>query len=224
MPRTLRAASSGGIDFESFLSSNATTGEIRTTHEARVVILTADPFLALADAIRDRLGDEVGSVMYGAGHAWGRQRLAEFSTEADQGTEVLYHMRNMGLEQFKERFNDLLIRGGWGTFTIEERFEVVLVHVNHSAFHEMVSNRDRRYTDFFAGFLAGFFSDLIGVKLDAVQIAGFDQAQEPCVFLLADKDIVTPVRAWLDSGKTYEETLALLEAKEYEKQPPKAPS
>ena len=119
MPRTLRAASSGGIDFESFLNSNAATGEIRTTHESRVVILTADPFLALADAIRDRLGDEVGSVMYSAGHAWGRQRLAEFAAEADQGAEVLYHMRNMGLEKFKERFNDLLVRGGWGTFTIE---------------------------------------------------------------------------------------------------------
>jgi len=222
MSRTLRATGSGGIDFDSFLSSNAATGEIRTTHDARVLILTAETLLALADAVRDRLGDAVGEVMYGAGHAWGRQRFAEFAAEAEEGDAVLYHMRNMGLDEFKERFNDQLVRGGWGTFAIEERFEVVVVHVSNSAFHEMVSSKDRRYADFFAGFLAGFFSELIGVTLDAAQIAGFDEPREPCVFVLADEKIVAPVRAWLGGGKGTEEILALLEAKEYEKTPPKA--
>lgn len=224
MPRSLRATSSGGIDFDSYLSSNATTGEIRTTRDARAVILTAETFLALADAVRDRLGDEVGDVLYGAGHTWGRRRFDEFTTETEQAGEVLYHTRNMGIEQFKDQFNDVLVRGGWGTFTIEERFEVVLVHVSNSAFHEMVSSSDRRYSDFFAGFLAGFFSELIGVRLDAVQIAGFGDAQEPCTFLLADEAIVAPTRLWLDSGKSCEEVLDLIQAREYETKPPKRPS
>jgi len=224
MPRALRATSSGGIDFESFLSSNATTGEIRTTRDARVVLLTADTFLALADAVRDRLGDEVSDLLYRAGRAWGLERFSEFAAEADQPGMVLYHMRNMGLEQFKDRFNDLLMRGGWGTFAIEERLDVVLVNVNNSAFHEMVSRTDRRYSDFFAGFLAGFFTELIGVELDAVQVGGFGDAKEPCTFLLADEGIVAPVRRWTDSGKSAEEVLDLLRSGEHQKEPPKRSS
>jgi predicted hydrocarbon binding protein len=222
MPRSLRSTSSGSIDFESFLSSNASTGEIRTKRDGRVVVLTAESFLALADAVRDRLGDEVGEVLHRAGHAWGRQRFAEFADDVERSGEVLYHMRNMGIEQFRELFNDLLVCGGWGTFNIEERHEIVLVHVHNSAFHEMVSSTDRRYTDFFAGFLAGFFSDLIGVKLDAVQTAGFGDAPEPCSFLIADEAIVGPVRRWLDGGKSADEVLELIEAREYETQPGKA--
>jgi hypothetical protein len=135
MPRSVRATSSGSIDFESYLSSNATTGEIRTARDARAVILNADAFLALADAVRERLGDEVCEVLYRAGHRWGQQCFVEFVTDAEHSSEVLYHMRNMGIDQFKDRFNDVLVCGGWGTFTIEERFEIVLVHVNNSAFH-----------------------------------------------------------------------------------------
>ena len=212
MPKSLRATSSGGIDFESFLTSNAATGEIRTQRDARAVILTAESFLALADAFRERLGDEVSAVLYRAGHAWGQHRFEEFADAASRSGEVLYHLRNMGLEQFKGGFNDVLVCGGWGTFNIEERHEVVLVHVHNSAFHEMVSSSDRRYTDFFAGFLAGFFSELIGVKLDAVQAAGFGEAQEPCSFLLADEAIVTAVRGWIDNGKSYDEVLELIQA------------
>jgi predicted hydrocarbon binding protein len=215
MPRPLRSTSSGNIDFESFLTSNASTGEIRTKRDARAVVLTAESFLALADAVRDRLGDEVGDVLYRAGHAWGRQRFSEFAQDIGQAGDVLYHLRNMGVEQFKDLFNDLLICGGWGTFTIEERHEVVLVHVHNSAFHEMVSSTDRRYTDFFAGFLAGFFSDLIGVKLDAVQVGGFGDAQEPCTFLLADEAIIAAVRRWLDGGKSTADVLELIGTGEY---------
>ncbi len=224
MPRSLRATSSGAIDFGSFLTTNAATGEIRTKHDARVVVLTAESFLALADAVRDRLGDEVSDVLYRAGYSWGRHRFGEFTADAEGSGEVLYHLRNMGLEHFKGRFNDVLVCGGWGTFSIEERFEVVLVHVNNSAFHEMVSSHDRRYTDFFAGFLAGFFAELIGVKLDAVQVGGFGDAQEPCIFLLADDSIVSPVRLWLDSGKSCEEVLDLVQAGDYTNQPPKRKS
>ena len=224
MSRSLRATSSGAIDFGSFLTTNAATGEIRTKHDARAVILTADSFLALADAVRDRLGDEVSDVLYRAGYAWGRQRFGQFVADAEASGEVLYHMRNMGLEPFKDRFNDVLVCGGWGTFSIEERFEVVLVHVNNSAFHEMVSSHDRRYTDLFAGFVAGFFTELIGVKLDAVQVGGFGEAQEPCTFLLADESIVSAVRLWVDSGKSCEEVLELVQAGDYKNQPPKRES
>ena len=220
MPRPLRSTSSGNIDFESFLTSNASTGEIRTKRDARAVILTAESFLALAEAVRDRLGDEVGHVLYRAGHAWGRQRFREFAEDIEQSGDVLYHMRNMGIEQFRDLFNDLLVCGGWGTFTIEERLEIVLVHVHNSAFHEMVSNTDRRYTDFFAGFLAGFYSDLIGVKLDAVQIGGFGEAQEPCTFMLADEAIITAVRHWLDTGKSCDEVLELVKTGEQHNAPP----
>ena len=220
MRKSLRATTSGGIDFESFLSSNATTGEIRTKHDARVLILTADTFLAVADAVRERLGDEVGDVLYRAGRTWGRERFGEFAAEAEQGGEVLYHMRNMGIEQFKQHFNDLLVCGGWGTFSIEERFDTALVHVNNSAFHEMVSSTHQRYTEFFAGFLAGFFTELIGIELDAVQVGGLADAGQPCSFLLADEAIVAPVRAWLDSGKSCEEVFELLQAKDYENEPP----
>lgn len=210
MPRTVRATNSGGIDFESFLTSNATTGEIRTARDARVVLLTADTFLALADAVRERLGDEVAELLYRAGRRWGAVCFSEFAAEADQPGVVLYHMRNMGLKQFRERFNDLLVRGGWGTFVIEERADAVLVHVSNSAFHEMVSRADRRYGGFFAGFLAGFFTELIGVELDAVQIGGFGDAREPCSFLLADEAIVAAVRRWSNAGKGAEEVLELL--------------
>ncbi|MBN1919324.1 MAG: hypothetical protein JW889_15585 [Verrucomicrobia bacterium] len=216
MPRPLRSTSSGNIDFESFLTSNASTGEIRTRRDARAVVLTAESFLALADAVRDRLGDEVSEVLYRAGHAWGRQRFADFAQDTEQSGGVLYHLRNMGIEHFKDLFNDLLVCGGWGTFTIEERHEVVLVHVHNSAFHEMVSSTDRRYTDFFAGFLAGFFSELIGVKLDAVQIGGFGETQEPCTFLLADAAIITAARRWLDAGKGVDEVLELVRTGEYD--------
>ncbi len=220
MPKSLRATTSGGIDFESFLSSNATTGEIRTKHDARVLILTADTFLALADAVRERLGDEVGDVLYRAGRTWGHRRFAEFAAEAEHDGEVLYHMRNMGIDQFKQHFNDLLVCGGWGTFSIEERFDTALVHVNNSAVHDMVAGAHQHYAEFFAGFLAGFFTELIGVELDAVQVGGLANADEPCTFLLADESIIAPVRAWLDSGKSREEIFELLQAKDYENQPP----
>ena len=221
MSTSLRATVSGGIDFESYLSTNAATGEIRTKRNARVVLLTADTLLALADAMHERLGDDVGELLYQAGQAWGRDCFSEFAADAEQPGEVLYHIRNMGLEHFQDRFNDLLVRSGWGTFSIEERFETVLLHVNNSAFHEMVSSNNRSYTGFFSGFLAGFFSELIGVDLSAAQIGGFDEDSEPSMFLLADEAIVAPVRAWVEAGKGPGEVLELLQAGEHNNKPSK---
>jgi len=220
MPKTLQTTGSGGIDFESFLSSNATTGEIRNKHDARVVLLTADTLLALVDAVRERLGAEVGGLLYGAGQTWGRRSFAEFAGEAEQPGQVLYHVRNMGIEQFKDRFNDLLVTSGWGTFTIEERFETVLVHVNNSAFHEMVSSTDQSYTDLFSGFLAGFFSELIGVELSAVQICGFGNALDACSFLLADEAIVATVRRWIQDGKSCDQVLEMLQSGHHQNETP----
>jgi len=201
---------------DSYIVLDSETGEIRVSSGERAGILSADLFTALADAIHDKLGEEVRDVLYTAGVEWGRREFEKFKAEIEGGNKVLYHLRNMGLGDFKTRFNEILARSGWGEFDIEEKHDFVFIHMYNSAYGEMVSQHNLMYNDLFAGFFAGFFTELIGVDFDAVELAFMKETLE-AIYLLADESVVMTARNWIANGKTYDQVLRSLEKREFKK-------
>jgi predicted hydrocarbon binding protein len=206
----------GDSQQETYLTVDPETGEVRTGSGERIAVVSADLFGALCDAIHDKVGEEVRDVLYNAGVEWGRREYRKFKGDVEAEGNILYHLRNMGLNEFRTRFNDLLTRGGWGEFDIEQKHDFVIIHLYNSAYAEMVTQHNLMYNDLPAGFFAGFFSELIGVDFDSVEMSFVKENLEG-IYLLADESVAMTVRRWLESGRSYDQILRSLEKKEYRK-------
>jgi predicted hydrocarbon binding protein len=211
-----KTESSGTVEDDSYLVVDNDSGEIRTASGERASIISAGLLSAMCDAMHDKLGEEVRDVLYTAGVEWGRREFEKFKAEAEAENKLLYHIRNMGLNDFKVKFNQILTRSGWGEFDIDEKHDFVFIHLYNSAYGEMVSRHNRMYNDLFAGFFAGFFSDLIGVDFDSVEVSFLKDNLEG-IYLLADESVVMTVRKWVDDGRTHEDILRSLQKREYKK-------
>ncbi len=206
----------GGSQEEPYLTMDADTGEIRMASGERAGIIESGLFGAMCDAIHDKLGEEVRDVLYTAGVEWGRREFYKFKAEVEGDNKILYHLRNMPMNDFKVRFNEILTRCGWGEFDIEEQHDFVFIHLHNSAYGEMVTQHNLMYNDLFAGFFAGFFAELIGVDFDSVEVH-FSKENLEGIYLLADESVVMTVRKWISDGKTYDQILRSLEKREYKK-------
>lgn len=206
----------GTVQDDPPLILNSESGEVRTESGRRVGIIDSDLFGAICDAVHDKLGEEVRDVLYAAGAEWGRREFARFKDEIEGSDKTLYHIRNMSLETFSSRFNDLLTRRGWGAFDIEEQHDFILIHLSNSAYGEMITQHNLVYNDLFAGFFAGFFSQLIGVDFDAVEVS-FSKKNFEGIYLLADESIIMTVRRWIEDGMGYDQILKSLEKRDYRK-------
>jgi len=199
-----------------FLKSNETTGEINTADNKRAVIITRDLWKALTDAASERLAAEFDDVLYSAGLAWGAHAYAEFNKGVSSSQKTLYHIRNMGLSDFKQQFNTYLTCHGWGRFDIYQKHEIIFVDLFSSAFPEMVERHDAMTCSLMAGFFSGFFTELIGVELSCIELRCAGAGAEKCTFLVADSGITSSVRKWLIKGRTSDEIVEAIAAKEYQ--------
>ena len=216
-----RMDSSSSAAGEPSLSFDLAAGEIRTASGDRVAIINIESLSAVCDAIHKKMGEEVRDVLYAAGLEWGTREFHKFKAEIESGKKSLYHLKNMGLNEFKTRFNALLSRFGWGTFDIEQKYDFVFVRLSNSAYAEMLSAQNPVYNDLFAGFFAGFFSELIGVDFDSVEM-NIRKENFETTYLLADESVTAAVRQWISEGKKYNDIMRLLEKGEFRKKRRKA--
>ena len=216
MIKSKTTTETGSIDFNQYLTSNAETGEIRTTQNKRAAIVTDDFLTSINDTIRERVGDDIKELYYNAGKNWSKREFQNFKDQFAQTEPYLYSLRNMNLNSFKVRFNENLLRSGWGTFDIYEKYDLIFINLVKPAYVEMFGKRSDCST-LFAGYFAAFFTELIGVEFDCVELPPDTDEQDKSVYLLGDESIVNSVKNWIDKGKSYDEILNSLENREYEK-------
>ena len=199
-----------------FLDPDEMTGEIRTTEKKRAVVVTADFWRALIGSMEERLSAEFDDVLYSAGQRWGTHTYSEFAKEVSSSQKTLYHTRNMGLSDFKDQFNAYLIRHGWGRFDIYEKYDLIFVDLLHSVFPEMEERSETMTCSLMAGFFAGFFAELIGVELSCIELRCASTGAEKCTFVVADSSLTVSVRKWLSKGRSFEEIVEAIGAREYQ--------
>jgi predicted hydrocarbon binding protein len=217
-----KTGNSNSADERSILSVDSAQGEIRFASGERIGIVSADFLNALCDAVHEKVGDEVSDFLYLTGKEWGRREFQKFKADVEKEKKIAYHLRNMGLAEFKIKFGELLSRYGWGQFNIEQKWDLVFVNLGNSAYAEMVSMHNRTYNDLFAGFFAGFFSMLIGVDFDAVEVY-LKEDDLTATYLLADESVTLTVRQWLAAGKSYKDVLRMLEKQEHKRKKKRSP-
>ncbi len=198
------------------LKPDRTTGEIKTDKDKRAVVVTGDLWKALADAMAQRLSAESDDVLYSAGRSWGTQMYSEFAERISGARKTLYHARNMSLSDFKEEFNHYLARYGWGRFDIYQKYDLIFIDLLSSALPQLLGKREVMACSLMAGFFSGFFSELIGVDLSCVELRCAALGGEKCTFVVADSAITTSVRKSLSKGKTFDEIVEDIAAKEYQ--------
>lgn len=201
---------------EGLLKSNEQTGEIHTADNKRAVITTGEFWTALSDALSQRLAAEVDDVLYAAGLSWGSHAYQEFHQNVSSSQKTLYHARNMGLSDFKEEFNTYLTRRGWGRFDIYQKYDFIFIDLFSSAFPDLAGRTDAMSCSLMAGFFAGFFTELIGVEFSCMELRCRALTGEKCTFLVADSAIITSVRKWLAKGRSFDEIVEDIAAKEYQ--------
>jgi predicted hydrocarbon binding protein len=199
-----------------FLHRDQTTGELRNASNKRAVVMTVDLWKALTNSLEERLSGEFDEVLYSAGRAWGAAAFAEFTQKVSASQRTLYHTRNMGLSDFKQAFNDYLIRHGWGRFDIYEKYDLIFADLFASAFPEMLRDRGVMTCSLMAGFFSGFFSDLTGVDLSCIELRCAALGTEKCTFVMGDSALTASVRKWLSKGRSFDEIVAAIGAKEYQ--------
>jgi predicted hydrocarbon binding protein len=199
-----------------FRKGDRTTGELRTPNDKRAVVMTADLWKALSDSLSERLAGEFDEVLFTAGRTWGAQAFSEFTERVSASQKTLYHTRNMGLSDFKQEFNEYLVRHGWGRFDIYEKYDLIFVDLFSSAFAEMLTQRDVMTCSLMAGFFSGFFSDLTGVELSCIELRCAALGANKCTFVVGDSALTVSVRKWLSKGREFDEIVAAIGAKEYQ--------
>jgi predicted hydrocarbon binding protein len=204
------------VERASFLKRDETAGEIRTANNKRAVIITGDLWKALTNSLTERLGEAFDEALYTAGQTWGADAFAEFAEKVSASEKTIYHTRNMGLEDFKEAFNDYLIRHGWGRFDIYQKYDLIFVDLFSSAYPEMVGAREAMACSLMAGFFGGFFTGLTGVELSCIELRCRAAGAEKCTFVLADSAITASVRKWLARGRSFDDIVAAIGSKEYQ--------
>ncbi len=199
-----------------FLQRDPARGEIRNASDKRAVVMTADLWKALTSALEERLGGEFDEVFYAGGRAWGSGAFTEFTERVSASQKNLYHTRNMNLGDFKQEFNNYLVRHGWGRFDIHEKYDLIFVELVSSAFPEMLHERGVMTCSLMAGFFSGFFSELTGVDLSCIELQCAALGSEKCTFVLGDSGLTASVRKWLSKGRSFDEIVAAISAKEYQ--------
>lgn len=198
-----------------FLKRNEATGEVRTANNARAVVMTGDLWKALTDSLEERLA-ELDDVLYSAGHRWGAEAFAAFAEKVSAVQKTLYHTRNMSLNDFKQEFNNYLVRHGWGRFDIYEKYDLIFIDLFSSAYAEMLGNREVMTCSLMSGFFSGFFSGLTGVELSCIELQCAATGAEKCSFVVADSSITGSVSKWQSKGRGFEEIVAAIGEKEYQ--------
>ncbi|NQT84050.1 hypothetical protein HQ563_13575 [bacterium] len=204
------------IEMAGFLRRDETTGELRTADDRRAVVMTGELWRALTDSLSDRLAGEFDEALYAAGRIWGGGAFAEFAKKVSAAQKSLYHTRNMGLSDFKQEFNDYLVRHGWGRFDIYDKYELIFIDLSSSAYAEMLGEREAMTCSLMAGFFSGFFSDLTGVELSCIELQCAALRAEKCTFVVGDSALTASVRKWLSKGRSFDEIVAAIGAKEYQ--------
>ena len=198
------------------LKADESTGEIQTADNKRAVITTGELWKALCDALSQRLATELDDVFFAAGLSWGAHAYQEFNQNVSSSQKTLYHTRNMGLSDFKQQFNTYLTRCGWGRFDIYQKYDLIFIDLFSSAFPDLLGRRDAMSCSLMAGFFAGFFSELIGVEFSCIELRCRALSGEKCTFLVGDSAVVTSVRKWMAKGKSFDEIVEDIAAKEYQ--------
>jgi len=204
------------VDMAGFLRRDETTGELRTVNDKRAVVMTGDLWKALTESLSERLAGEFDEALYSAGQRWGTGAFTEFTEKVAAAQKTLYHTRNMSLSDFKEEFNRYLVRHGWGRFDIYEKHELIFVDLFSSAYPEMLGERAGMTCSLMAGFFSGFFSDLTAVDLSCIELRCTAMGADKCTFVVGDSALTGSVRKWLSKGRSFEEVVAAIGAKEYQ--------
>jgi len=199
-----------------FLKRDQTTGEVRTANDKRAVIVTGDLLKALNDSLTQRLAEQYDEVLYSAGRTWGTGAFPEFAQKVSAAHKSLYHTRNMSLSDFKQEFNSYLAGHGWGRFDISEKYDLIFVDLLSSAYPEMLGKGGAMTCSLMAGFFAGFFSELIGVELGCIELRCAAAGADKCTFVVADSAVTSSVRKWMSRGRSFDEIVAAIGAKEYQ--------
>ena len=199
-----------------FLRRNESAGEIRTANNKRAVIMTGSLWKALADSLEERLGGDFDEALYAAGQTWGAGAFAEFDEKVCAADKTLYLARKMPLSNFKQEFNNYLVRHGWGRFDIRKEYDLIFIDLFSSAYPEMLGRRDAMTCSLMAGFFSGFFSDLGGVDLSCIELQCVATGADKCTFVVSDSGLTSSVRKWLSKGKSFDEIVAAIAAKEYQ--------
>ncbi len=203
------------VELAGFLKRNETTGELRTADNKRAVVITADLWGALTDSLEERLS-QLDDVLYSAGHAWGAGAFTEFSEQVSTTQKTLYHTRNMSLSDFKQEFNDYLVRHGWGRFDIYEKYDLIFIDLFSSAFPGMLGKGEAMICSLMSGFFSGFFTGLTGVGLSCIELRCAATGAEKCSFVVGDSSLTDSVRKWQSKGRSFEEITEAIGAKEYQ--------
>jgi predicted hydrocarbon binding protein len=184
------------------------TGVIRAAGGKRAVVVTGALWKALTDSLAERLADELDTVLYSAGHAWGAEVFADFAEKVCAAEPTLYDPKNMPQDRFQREFNDYLAQHGWGRFDMREKYDLVLVELVSSAFPEMQGKGKAMTCSLMAGFFSGFFTGLTGIELGCLEVQCAAGGAEKCTFVLAESPLTDSIHRALSKGRTFDEIVA----------------
>lgn len=189
---------------DNYFQSDIELGMLKNRQGARLLALPDALLDVLYSGLEYELGNATGFVLFQCGAQWGKAFYRRFVTEVSE-----YYgqpLAQLGTLEFVQCLQQCWRTCGWGTIALNfDHYEqgFLLVTVTHSAFTKGQGNPNRPQAKVESGFLSGFFSQLTGQPLHAVQTACESLGAPANQFILGLADRIKVAEAWLDEGQDH---------------------
>jgi len=188
---------------QDFLIPDPAKGIINDWNGIRNLLTSEDFIIGLQKGLEEEVGIASAAVMYTIGCEWG-QRDAEFFTQWFE-REFNRSIRHTNLAFLLETWWWNFAAQGWGRWQMNMRDRkqgFMFISIYDSAVARTLGDVGKPVCHLYAGLFSGFFTALVGKKLECIEIQCYSMGESFCKFLLGGSDRIDAVAFWLNEGAT----------------------
>jgi uncharacterized protein len=190
---------------DNYFQSDIELGMLKNRQGSRLLAIPEALLDVLYSGLEYELGSATGFVLFQCGFQWGKAFYRRFVTEVSEYYDQ--PLAQLGTLEFVQCLQQCWQTCGWGTIALDfKHYEqgFLLVTVTNSAFTKGQESPDRPQAKVETGFLSGFFSQLTGQPLHAVQTTCESLGAPANQFVLGLADRLKVVETFLDEGHSHD--------------------
>jgi predicted hydrocarbon binding protein len=193
----------GHYSLQDFLIPNPDQGIINDWNGMRNLLTSEDFIIGLQEGLEEEVGAASAAVMYTIGCEWG-QRDAEFFIQWFE-QDFNRSIRQINLAFLLKTWWWNFAAQGWGRWQMnmhDRKQGFMFISIYDSAVARTLGDVGKPVCHLYAGLFSGFFTSLVGKKLECIEIQCYSMGESFCKFLLGGSDHIDAAAFWLNEGAT----------------------
>ncbi|MCM1983822.1 4-vinyl reductase [Lyngbya confervoides] len=179
-------------------------GLLETRMGSRLLALPDTLFKAIDRTLDDEVGPAKSLIQQQCGRWWGKSFYRRFLEEVGEYYQT--PLRDLTMLQFVQCFQQCWSTLGWGKIKIRfdgYQYGLIVLEVQGAVSETYLLQQDSVSCDIEIGFFGGFFSQLAGQDLQAVQVSGASTDQDSYYFIVSVAEKAKTIASLVEEGYNY---------------------